>query len=119
MRTMSDFKNIKSLIIRGSQNSGKSTTIQEVCKRLNPAKVYKLSFEKKTLNESNVDSILNGTYIIKVEGKTVLIIAGAPTEQKKTIKKILELCIELQIEISFILSTRRLQNEMVLTQQAN
>jgi hypothetical protein len=107
MKTMSDFQNIKSLIIRGSQNSGKSTTIQEVCKRLNPAKVYKLSFDKKILKESTVDSILNGTYIIHVEREILLVIAGAPTEQKKTIKMILELCIELQIEISFVLVARR------------
>ncbi|MDR0604049.1 MAG: hypothetical protein LBG80_07085 [Bacteroidales bacterium] len=107
MKTINDLKNIKSLIIRGSQNSGKSTTIQEVCKQLNCSEVYKLNFNKKILKKSTVDEIFNGTYIIYIGKEVILIIAGAPTEQKKSIRIILELCIELQIEISFVLSARR------------
>ncbi|MDR0604452.1 MAG: hypothetical protein LBG80_09150 [Bacteroidales bacterium] len=107
MKTINDLKNIKSLIIRGSQNSGKSTTIQEVCKQLNYSEVCKLNFDKKILKKSTIDKIFNGTYIIHIGEELILIIAGALTEQKKSIRIILELCIELQIEISFVLSARR------------
>ncbi|MDR1698810.1 MAG: hypothetical protein LBR75_03185 [Prevotellaceae bacterium] len=111
MKITNTLKNVKSLIIRGAQNSGKSITIQEVCKCLNPSEVYKLNFERKTLEELEISEIFNGTYIIKVENEFILIIAGAPTEQKYSITTILCICIEIckerQIQISFILSARR------------
>lgn len=111
MELTNKLKNIKSLIIRGVQNSGKSTTIQEVCKRLKPSEVYKLNFEEKIFEKSTVEEIVNGTYIIKVENVFILIIAGAPTEQQYSITTILEICIEIcnkrQIKLSFILSARR------------
>ena len=86
---------MKAIIIRGEQSAGKSTTIREVCKRLNPQSIYKL------YNKEKVDDICNSIYIIKVKEKDILIFAGSPTEIDTKISIAIDACIEIGIDISF------------------
>ena len=69
---------MKSILIIGASNAGKSTTAREVCKRLKPTKVYKLKADKNDLiqsqiNISTVDNIFNDTFIIEVKNKLILV----------------------------------------------
>lgn len=103
---------MKSILIIGTSNAGKSTTIREVCKRLTPTKVYRLyadknNFEKSTTELSEIKNIFNNTFIIEVNGKLVLVVAGAPTEQNIKITILIEICIKIKIDISFILVSMR------------
>jgi len=95
-----------SIIIKGTKNSGKSTTIHEVCRLLEPINVSELNIGEKqiTHRDGNLD---NGTYIIEVNSKNILVIAGAPTEQDATVTEIMEVCIKLKISIQFIISAMR------------
>ncbi len=109
---------MKSILIYGKKDSGKSTTMLEVCKRLKPEKVLMLIMPKKDeakkneTKEVSVENIIggdgNGTYIITIKGKNILIVAGATTEQKIRITIIIEICIELNIEIDFAIVAKRL-----------
>jgi len=105
-----------SIIIRGNQQSGKSTTIREVCRLLKSKKVSIIDLWAKIIKPNGVliDEIYNGTYILEYEGKIILVIAGAPTEQEKTVTQIIEICIELKISIDFIISAMR-SKEMKLS----
>ena len=76
---------MKAIIIRGEQSAGKSTTIREVCKRLNPQSIYKL-YNKE---------------------KDILIFAGSPTEIDTKISIAIDACIEIGIDISFAIVSRR------------
>lgn len=103
---------MKHFIIIGAKSSGKSETINAVCKALNPTKVWKVDFNNKRLKEWAED-IVNETYIIEVNGKNILVIAGSPTEQHRTITEIYQFIIEtLNIEISFILSAKRVHEKL-------
>ena len=95
---------MKAIIIRGVQSAGKSTTIREVCKRLNPQSIYKLyNMDKK----EKVDDICNSIYIIKVKEKDILVFAGSPTEIDTKISIAIDACIEIGIDISFAIVSRR------------
>jgi|UPI00050A030B adenylate kinase family enzyme len=99
---------MKSILIIGASNAGKSTTAREVCKRLKPTKVYKLKADKNDLiqsqiNISTVDNIFNDTFIIEVKNKLILVVSGAPTEQNIKITILIKICIEIGIDISFAL----------------
>lgn len=98
---------MKSILIIGTKDGGKSTTITEVCKMLNPTKVYKLNTVEKKIENAQVNDIYNNTFIIEVKGKLILVVAGAPTEQDITLKVLIEICIEINIEISFLLVSKR------------
>lgn len=102
------------IIIRGSKDAGKSTTIDAVCKRLNPEKVYKLIISKD--NSGSIEEILksihsinlhNDTFIIKVKKKTILVVSGSPTEQNHTITQIITITRALKIEIDFAIIAMR------------
>lgn len=96
------------ILIVGAQNDGKSNTIDGVCKKLNPTKIQRLDPHTKTLENSDITKgVLNGTYIIEVKGKIILIVAGTPTEQKIRITIIIQVCIELNIKIDFAIVTMR------------
>lgn len=104
---------MKSILIIGTADAGKSTTMREVCRRLKPSKVYKLLPDIKVhknskLENSDVEEIFNNTFIIEVKGKLILVVAGAPTEQRIRLKILIEICIEIEIEISFFLVSKRL-----------
>jgi len=98
---------MKSILIIGSKDGGKSTTIKEICKNLNPTKVYELDFNEKKLKDANINDIFNNTFIIEVKGKYILVIAGAPTEQNITLKTIIEITIEINISIAFLIVAKR------------
>ena len=99
------------ILIVGASHAGKSSTVNEVCKRLNPEKVLQLRGDDSNKRFEEVDDnlpIKNGTYLILVKGKSILIVAGSPTEQCITITVIIEICIRLKIKIDFIFVVMRL-----------
>ncbi len=98
---------MKAIIIRGATNKGKSTTIREVCKRLKPQGVYKLDISKKEKFEEYIDKIRNGIYLIEIKGKWILVFAGSPTEINIKISDAIDVCIEIGIDISFAIVSRR------------
>lgn len=98
---------MKSILIIGTKDGGKSTTITEICKQLEPSEVYKLDVNQKKLIKASVTDIFNNTFIIKVKGRYILVVAGAPTEQNITLKLIVQITIELDIEISFLIVAKR------------
>ena len=103
---------MKYILIRGSKDSGKSTTFDAVCKQLNPNKILVLRRNNGTENaffeEVNTSIIVyNETYIIEVGHKLILIMAGSPTEQYITITIVIEICIRLKIKIDFVLIAMR------------
>lgn len=107
---------IFSIVIENAKNSGKSTTIREVCKRLNPSEIYLLNLKERKLvpldtidifeNHRKLGHRFNTTLVIKVANKYLLIVAGSPTEQGKTITELFTICNDLK-EISFILAAKR------------
>jgi ABC-type multidrug transport system ATPase subunit len=87
---------MKSILIIGTADAGKSTTMREVCRRLKPTKVYKLLPDTKIhknskLQDSDVEKIFNNTFIIEVKEKLILVVAGAPTEQRIRLKILIEI----------------------------
>lgn len=103
---------MKSILIQGVSHSGKSTTLTEVCKRLNPEKVWKLlpnrdEPEKSSIQEDSLENIFNNTFIIRVKGKNILVVAGSPTEQIIQITIIIEICIKINVEVNFIIASMR------------
>src|SRR5690606_33492443 len=99
--------NMKSILIIGKSDGGKSTTITELCKRLKPTEVYKLNTSQRKIETAKVTDIFNNTFIIKVKGKFILVVAGAPTEQNIKLKVLIQITIELNIEISFLIVAKR------------
>lgn len=98
---------MKSILIIGAADAGKSTTAQEVCKRLKPTKVSRLNISEENLIDAEIENIFNNTFIIEVSGKLILIVAGATTEQGFKITVIIDVCIKLKLNISFALVSMR------------
>lgn len=98
---------MKSILIIGTRDGGKSTTITEICKMLKPSKVHSLNLTEKKLKNADVKDIYNNTFIIEVKGKLILVVAGAPTEQQVTLKVIIEICLEINLEISCLIVAKR------------
>ncbi len=98
---------MKSILIIGASNAGKSTTAREVCKQLKPTKVFRLNILKEKLIDAEIESIFNNTFIIEVNGKLILIAAGATTEQGFKITGIMNVCLKLKLDISFALVSMR------------
>ena len=109
---------MKSILITGAKDSGKSTTIQEICENLNPSKIYKLNIdnsqiennqiERSFLSEGKLDNIFNDTFVIEVQGKLILVLSGCPTEQGIKLTIIFECCIFLKLDIKFSIVAKRL-----------
>lgn len=98
---------MKYILITGTKDSGKSTTVNAVCKRLNPSVIYRLTADRTFEKVDITIDLLNGTYIVEVSGKIILVIAGAPTEQNIQITILIEICIKLKIKIDFALVSKR------------
>ena len=103
---------MKSILIVGVSHSGKSTTITEVCKKLNPEKVWRLvpnktEPEKSSIQIDSLENIFNNTFIISVKGKNILIVAGATTEQVIQITILIDICIKINLKIDFIIASMR------------
>ncbi len=95
------------VIVKGGKSSGKATTINEVCRRLAPDKVTKVIQEEKgntrLLPVQSTDDLADGNYIIRVKNKNILIVSGAPTQQKQSITSIIESVKDLNFEPEFAL----------------
>lgn len=61
---------------------------------------------------ANTVLILNGTHIIEVNGKVILVVAGTPTEQTITIKIIIEICLKIKVKIDFAIVSLRTSERM-------
>ncbi|MDO4224768.1 MAG: hypothetical protein Q4C75_02625, partial [Bergeyella zoohelcum] len=80
---------------------------REVCKRLMPSKVYKLNTTESKLDDSSIQEIENNNYIIVVKAKKILVVAGSPTEQEWKITDIIDLCKNMQLDITLALVCMR------------
>jgi len=103
---------MKYILIIGSKDSGKSTSLNAICKELKPSRIFVLrkGSEPEFAFFEEVDKsevIYNGTYIIEVKETLILIMAGSPTEQDVKVTTIFEICNRLQMTINFALIAMR------------
>jgi hypothetical protein len=101
---------MKYILLKGKMDAGKSSTITAICQNFNISSCQRVSLDtngKLKIQNDTSNNFGNGTFIININGSYVLIVAGAPTEQKITISLILIFIMELQIEISFALISVR------------
>lgn len=99
---------MKCILIIGAKDSGKSSTINAICRQLQPSKVWQLVNDNTSFEViSPPEEFKNGTYILEVNGKIILVVAGTPTEQGITITGIIDICISINITIDFALVTMR------------
>lgn len=104
------------ILLRGKMNAGKSSTITAICQNFNISSCQRVSLDangKLKIENDSSNNYGNGTFIINVNGSNILIVAGAPTEQKITITLILIFIMELEIEISFALISVRSREVLV------
>ncbi len=83
---------MKYILIKGSKSSGKSATVKDICKRLNPSSIKQLCVGETgvaTLRPLGIGDIDKENYLLKIKKRTILIVACAPTEQRKKISDIL------------------------------
>ncbi len=84
---------MKYIIIKGSKSSGKSATAKDICKRLNPSSIKEVCVDGTgiaTLRPLGLADMEKGNYLLKVRKRCVLVVAGAPTGQRKKITSILQ-----------------------------
>lgn len=99
---------MKSVLILGKTGSGKTSTIEEVCRRLYPTEVYKLCFDAEGYSEFakgkyDAEKLNHHTCIIDVKGKLILIIDKALDEKTMRLRSLLDFCTEINIDIAFLL----------------
>ena len=83
---------MKYIIIKGSKSSGKSATVKDICKRLNPSSIKELYIDETgmaTLKPLAVTEIGPANYLLTIKKRNILVVAAAPTEQRKRITDIL------------------------------
>lgn len=98
---------MKYILIIGASEAGKSTTINEVCKKLKPNKAWALNSDGIFVEvKTNVD-IFNGTYLIEVDGIIILVAVGSPTEQDITITVLVEIAIMQKFNIEILILAMR------------
>jgi hypothetical protein len=85
---------MKYIIVKGAKSAGKAETINEVCRRLKPEQISKVYFtEAGKMHVQKLYSTADlgdGTYIITVRKKSILLVSGAPTQQRMNITTIIE-----------------------------
>lgn len=96
---------MKYIIIKGNNSSGKAATVNEICRRLKPEKICRVYFSelgKVSLHQvySHGD-LADGTYLITVRSKNILMVSGAPTQQRKKISTIIDSLLNLSFTIEF------------------
>ncbi|PZR23307.1 MAG: hypothetical protein DI539_03380 [Flavobacterium psychrophilum] len=102
---------MKYIIIKGARSSGKAETINAVCKKLKPEAIRKVYFSES--GQVSLESIApaagisDGTYIVTVRKKNILMVSGAPTEQKKKITCIMESVFNLNLKPDFAIVAMR------------
>ncbi|MDV6167849.1 hypothetical protein R1T16_05395 [Flavobacterium sp. DG1-102-2] len=96
---------MKYIIIKGAKSSGKAETISEICQRLKPEAVKRVYFSESgsvaVENYPPAKKNPEGTYIVTVRKKNILIVSGSPTEQKKRITSIVESVFKLNFKPEF------------------
>ena len=100
---------MKYIIVKGASHHGKSTTIDAVCRMLNPERVKRLNTVKRQLQDfdMNEEPMHNGCFVLWVRGKIILVSAGATTEHKTKITVLIKILIELDIHIDFAIVAMR------------
>jgi len=84
---------MKYILIKGSRSSGKSATAKAICKRLNPTSVKRLCLDdagRTILTPSALHEVEKDNYILTVKKRRILVVAGAPTGQRKKITDIMK-----------------------------
>ncbi|AWH85258.1 hypothetical protein HYN59_09060 [Flavobacterium album] len=82
---------MKYIIIKGSKSSGKSATVKDICKRLNPSSIKQLCIDDSaiaTLRPIGIADLDKDNYLLTVKKRSILVVASAPTEQRKKISDI-------------------------------
>jgi hypothetical protein len=96
---------MKYIIIKGNNSAGKASTVNEVCRRLKPEKICRVYFSETgrvTLHQVfSFGDLADGTYLITIKGKHILMVSGAPTQQKRKISVIIDSLLSLHIHIEF------------------
>lgn len=106
---------MKYILLKGKMNSGKSSTITAICQNFDINSCQRIILDangKLIIQNDTTNNFGNGTFIININGSNILIVAGAPTEQKITITQILIFILELQIEIAVALISVRSREEL-------
>lgn len=102
---------MKYIIIKGSKSAGKAETINAICKRLQPDAIRKLYFHEtgKVFMEqvSLSTNISEGTYIVTVRKKNILMVSDSPTEQRKRITSIMESVLGMNFSPHFAIVAMR------------
>jgi hypothetical protein len=99
---------MKYILLRGASHAGKSTTMDAICKRLHPARVQRLNVDAQTLTNYDIEGeMANGTFVLEVNGKIILVSAGSPTEQGYTITLLIDIVIRLKGRIDFAFVSMR------------
>ena len=99
---------MKYILVRGASHEGKSHTMDGVRKALNPSRIQRLNTTTKTLEDFDMSKEMhNGSFVLEVNGKIILISAGSPTEQSIQITGLIELVILLKGEIDFAIVSMR------------
>lgn len=84
---------MKYIIVRGNTNSGRHTTIKEVCRRMNPDKVFRINIDGQNVLRMHrlyeVNDMQRQTYLLEARGKKVLVLAGPPTEQDMNVSRLI------------------------------
>lgn len=99
---------MKYILIVGKSNTGKSTTIDAVCKKINPTSVKRLIKRKELEEIDPVTPLHDGTFIAEIHGKTILVVAESPTEQNIKITALMAICAKLNLNIDVAIVAKRL-----------
>lgn len=99
---------MKYILIKGTSHAGKSTTMDAVCKGLNPSRVQRLNPGKGTLEDFDTShEMLNGSFVLEVHGTIILVAAGATTEQGFKITTLIDIVVRLKGKIDFAIVSMR------------
>ncbi len=97
-------ESVNYIFVKGPAQSGKYTTLAEVCHRLNPESIRKLTVTatgKGVLEPFNKHaSITNNNFIISIKKRNVLVVATSPTKQRTSITTIFKAAANAGIKIS-------------------
>ncbi|MEL1243265.1 hypothetical protein AAEO56_03230 [Flavobacterium sp. DGU11] len=91
---------MKYIIIKGAKSSGKSATAKDICKRLNPSSIKQLCISEDsiaTLRPIGISDMEKDNYLLKVRKRDILVVACAPTEQRKKVTAIVHAIHSLNI----------------------
>lgn len=83
---------MKYIIVKGNNNSGRLATINEICRRLAPEKIVRVSIDESgklsLYNVYDAGNMQDKTYIMHTRGKKVLVVGGIPTKQHIRISRV-------------------------------